>query len=82
MHAQMPDDFDEILQAKAQLTKYLKGKCYSGHNQKLFSKYFAKLFLILKVVAKVSKIQRTISRASIFVRLNNLLGCSCDCNQF
>ena len=28
-----PDSFDETLQAKAKIGKYLKEKCYSGHYQ-------------------------------------------------
>ena len=41
-----PDNFDEILQVKAKLGKYLMEKYYSEHNQQLSIKYFAKAFLI------------------------------------
>ena len=49
-----PDNFDEILQAKETLGKYLNEKCYSEHCQQLSFKYFVKSILILKLLLKVS----------------------------
>ena len=37
-----PDNFDEMLQVKALLGKYLMEKCSSKHNQLLSFKYFVK----------------------------------------
>ena len=49
-----PDNFDEILQANAQLGKYLKEKCLSEHFQQLSFKYLVKSFSIPKLLWKVS----------------------------
>ena len=49
-----PDNFDEILLAKAKLRKYLKEKCYSELHQQLSFKYFMKSYLIPKLLSKVS----------------------------
>ena len=54
-----PDIFGEILQAKENLGKYLKEKCYSEDNQKLSNKYFVKSFSIPKLLSKVSSIEKT-----------------------
>ena len=43
-----PDNFDEISKVKAQLGKYLKGKCKKESWQHLSSKCFVKLFPIFK----------------------------------
>ena len=43
-----PDTFDERLQAKVKLGKYMKNKCYLEHYQQLSFKYFVKTVLILK----------------------------------
>ena len=48
----LPVSFDEILQAKAILGKYLMAKCYSEHYPQLFVKYFLKIILNTKVIVK------------------------------
>ena len=42
------DNFDEILQVKAERRKYLKEKWYLGQYEQLSLKHFGKLFLISK----------------------------------
>ena len=61
----LPDDFDEILQAKANLGIYLKEKCYSEHYKRLSLIYFKKSVSIPKLLSKVSKIQTTLSRRNL-----------------
>ena len=61
-----PDNFDEILQAKAKLRKYLKEKCYSELHQQSSFKYFVKSFFIPKSLSKASEIQTTISRVTLY----------------
>ena len=55
------NNFDEIFQAKAELAKFLKEKCSSEYYPQLFFKYSVKLFLIQKLLSKVSSIQTSIS---------------------
>ena len=47
------NNFDEILQANAQLAKYLKEKLLSEHCRQLSFKYFVEYFSFLKLLSKV-----------------------------
>ena len=47
--------FDEILQEKTHVEKYLKGECYSEHYQEYSYKYFFKIILNSKVIIKSIK---------------------------
>ena len=57
-----PHKFCEIFHRKPSLEIYLKEKCSSDHYQQLSFQYFAKSFLISRLLSKVSEKQTTILR--------------------
>ena len=62
-----PDIIYKILEAKAQLRKYLMDKCQLEHYLQLSFKYFVKHYQLQKLLSKVSEIQQTISGGTLSI---------------
>ena len=63
--------------------KYSKEICWLEHHQQLSFKYFAKWFLIFKILTKVSWIQMTISRGTLNIyELKSTTHCSIKQGDF